>query len=198
MTGNIFCTQGWAPALRRGMLALVVGASLGAGLLGSHVSPASASEPKHHPHPTTEATGAPSTQSTGAQVSDQVGNALSPNSKQPSNSTPSTCQTSVVGSCGTATPNPDPGHDAPPVFGNTTQCTFSCGNSLCNGSSYPGNAGIVSCSTTCTFFGDPTCSSATNGTGTPPSSPPCNTSGGGLMICPGTQSSVVGQDTSTP
>lgn len=146
MTSRIFCTQGWAPALRRGMLALVVGASLGAGLLGVHVSSASASNPSHISHPTTQNTGATPSTGTGSQVSDQVGhvssfceafyashtqNGVSDNvgcidpaghvpgssSQQPGNSTPTTCETLVAGSCGGT------GTGTPPSSGS---CNFGC------------------------------------------------------------------------
>lgn len=56
MNDKKFCTEGWAAALRRGTLALIAGATLGAGVLGAHAIPASAHSPSHDPHPTTQNT----------------------------------------------------------------------------------------------------------------------------------------------
>ena len=66
MTSKQFCTKGETSVLRQSMLALVVGATLAASIVGVSVSPASAHTPNHNPPPPTQKKD-PSEPSTGTQ-----------------------------------------------------------------------------------------------------------------------------------
>jgi len=86
MHGERICATRIAPRLRRGMLAVTIGMAIGAGVLGTHVSSASAHGASHNGDPAAENGGAvaPSSESFG---SFQPGHIPSAGSQQPNSGT---------------------------------------------------------------------------------------------------------------